>query len=107
MSTPKKRFGPRKVWPFEFVLYISGATEHSRLALMNMRVLADKHLKGRYRIEVVDLYQEPRRATRHDVIALPMLVKTLPLPMRRMVGDLSNESRVLIGLDLPTNELAV
>jgi circadian clock protein KaiB len=93
--------------PFEFVLYVSGATENSRLALLNMRILADKHLKGRYNLAVVDLYQDPRRARRHDVIALPMLVKTLPLPMRRIVGDLSDEGRVLSGLDLPPTQLAV
>ncbi len=88
------------------MLYISGATENSRLALLNMRILADKHLKGRYHLAVVDLYQDPWRARRHDVIALPMLVKTLPLPVKRMVGDLSDESRVLSGLDLPPLKLA-
>jgi len=82
------------------VLYISGATENSRLALLNMTLLADKHFKGRYRLDVIDLYQYPQRARRHDVIALPMLVKTHPLPLRRMVGDLSDEGRVLLGLDL-------
>jgi circadian clock protein KaiB len=107
MSAPRKTAKPRKARPFEFVLYISGATEHSRLALMNLRTLADRHLKGRYNLAVVDLYQEPRRATHHDVVALPMLVRTLPLPMRRIVGDLSNENRVLNGLDLLANELAV
>ncbi len=105
MSTPTES-RPGKSWAFEFVLYISGATENSRLALLNMRILADKHLKGRYHLAVVDLYQDPWRARRHDVIALPMLVKTLPLPVKRMVGDLSDESRVLSGLDLPPLKLA-
>jgi circadian clock protein KaiB len=100
MKTQRKA-GPRSTGPFEFVLYISGATENSRLALLNMRNLADKYLEGRYHLAVVDLYQDPRRARRHEVVALPMLVKTLPLPVRRVVGDLSDESRVMMGLDLP------
>jgi circadian clock protein KaiB len=81
-------------------VYISGATENSRLALLNIRTLVDKHLGGQCRLAVVDLYQDPRRAGRHDVVAVPTLVKTLPLPVRRMIGDLSDEGRVLIGLDL-------
>jgi circadian clock protein KaiB len=85
---------------YELVLYISGATEHSRLALSNIRSLGEKHLEGRYRLAVVDLFQDPGQARTHDVLALPMLVKKLPLPIRRMIGDLSNEERVLIGLDL-------
>jgi circadian clock protein KaiB len=83
-----------------FVLYISGATENSRLALLNIKALVDKYLGGCCRLSVVDLYQDPRRAAKHDVVAVPMLVKTLPLPVRRMIGDLSDEGRVLIGLDL-------
>jgi circadian clock protein KaiB len=90
----------RVSWPFEFVLYISGATANSTLALLNLSMLAEKHLKGKYHLSVVDMYQHPRWAGKHNVIALPMLVKTLPLPVRRMVGDLSNESRVLTGLGL-------
>jgi circadian clock protein KaiB len=91
---------PRGSKRFAFVLYISGATENSRAALLNIRTLVDKHLGGRCRLAVVDLYQDPRRAGKHDVVAVPMLVRTLPLPVRRMIGDLSDEGRVLIGLDL-------
>ncbi len=85
---------------FELTLYISGATENSRLALMNARNLGEKHLRGRYRLAVIDLFQEPRRARKHDVLAVPMLVKTQPLPVRRMVGNLVDEARVLIGLNI-------
>jgi circadian clock protein KaiB len=85
---------------YDLVLYISGATEHSRLALANIRSLGERHLEGRYRLAVVDLFQDPGHARKHDVVAVPMLVKTLPLPLRRMIGDLSDEERVLIGLDL-------
>jgi circadian clock protein KaiB len=82
------------------VLYISGATENSRLALLNIRNLLDKHLAGRCQLAVVDLYQDPWRAEQHDVIAVPMLIKTRPSPLRRLIGDLSDEGRVLSGLDL-------
>jgi circadian clock protein KaiB len=85
---------------FELTLYISGATENSQLALLNAKNLAEKHLPGRYRLEVIDLFQEPRQARKHDVVAVPMLVKTQPLPVRRIVGNLLDEKRVLTGLDM-------
>ena len=85
---------------YELVLDISGATANSRLALANVKAVGDTHLKGRYRLSVVDLYQQPERAREQGIIAVPMLVKSLPAPLRRMIGDLSNEERVLIGLDL-------
>ncbi len=82
------------------MLYISGATENSQRALLNIQILGQKHLRGRYRLSVVDLFQEPLRARKHAVVALPTLVKTLPLPVRRLVGGLADEMRVLIGLEL-------
>jgi circadian clock protein KaiB len=91
---------------FELTLYISGATENSRLALLNARNLVEKHLKGRYRLAVIDLFQEPRQARKHDVVAVPMLVRTLPLPVRRMVGNLFDENRVLMGLDILPQQLS-
>ncbi len=91
---------------FELTLYISGATENSRLALLNARNLGEKHLRGRYRLAVIDLFQDPRQARKHDVLAVPMLVKTLPLPVRRMVGNLFDENRVLIGLDILPQRLS-
>ena len=85
---------------YDLHLYVSGATERSRLAIANVKSVGEKHLKGRYRLLVVDLFQDPGGAREHDIIAVPTLVKKLPLPLRRMVGDLSSEDRVLIGLDL-------
>jgi len=102
-ALPKSRKSkPRRALSeeYELVLYISGATENCRLALANVKAVGEKHLKGRYRLAVVDLYQQPELARDKDVVAVPMLVKSLPLPLRRMVGDLSSEERVLIGLDL-------
>lgn len=85
---------------YELQLYISGATEQSRLALTNIKAIAEKYLEGRYHLVVIDLYQQPERASEQEIIAVPMLIKKLPLPLRRMVGDLTCEDRVLIGLDL-------
>jgi circadian clock protein KaiB len=110
MTAPRRpnsrRSRPASPQAFELTLYISGATENSRLALLNARNLVEKHLKGRYRLAVIDLFQEPRQARKHDVVAVPMLVRTLPLPVRRMVGNLFDENRVLMGLDILPQQLS-
>lgn len=85
---------------YDLVLFISGASDRSRLALANIKAIASQHLDGRYRLAVVDLYQQPERAREHEIIAVPTLVKRLPQPLRRMIGDLSDEDRVMIGLDI-------
>ncbi len=85
----------------ELVLYIGGATENSRLAVLNIKDISERFLAGRCRLAVVDLFQEPEQAGKHEVLAVPMLIRTLPLPVRRIAGKLSNEELVMIGLDLP------
>jgi circadian clock protein KaiB len=85
---------------YDLVLFISGASDRSRVALANIKAIANEHLKGRYRLAVVDLYQQPERAREHEIIAVPTLVKRLPSPLRRLIGDLSDEDRVMIGLDI-------
>jgi circadian clock protein KaiB len=85
---------------YDLVLFISGASDRSRLALANIKAIVNEHLDGRYRLSVVDLYQQPERAREHEIIAVPTLVKRLPQPLRRLIGDLSNEDRVMIGLDI-------
>lgn len=85
---------------YDLVLFISGASDRSRLALANIKAIVNEHLDGRYRLSVVDLYQQPERAREHEIIAVPTLVKRLPQPLRRMIGDLSDEDRVMIGLDI-------
>lgn len=85
---------------YELHLYISGATERSRQALDNIKAIGEKHLKGHYHLSVVDLYQQPEKATAAQIVVAPTLVKKLPLPLRQMVGDLSDEESVLIGLDI-------
>jgi circadian clock protein KaiB len=81
-------------------LYITGMTPRSAQAIENIRAICEAHLKGRYELEIVDIYQKPSLAQGEQILAAPTLIKKLPLPLRRLVGDLSNEERVLVGLDL-------
>ena len=81
-------------------LYITGTTARSRRAVENISALCEQHLDGRYDLEVVDVYQQPELAAREQLLAAPTLIKKLPLPLRRLVGDLSDHDRVLAGLDV-------
>jgi circadian clock protein KaiB len=81
-------------------LYLTGTTPQSQRALANIKRICEEHLKGRYKLEVVDIYQRPTLAKDEQIIAAPTLIKSLPLPLRRLIGDLSNEDRVLLGLDI-------
>lgn len=81
-------------------LYISGRTAKSTLALKTLKELCEARLPGRYELEVIDVYQEPARAREDHVLAVPTVIRRSPLPPRRLIGDLSNEERVLLGLDL-------
>ena len=86
----------------EFVLqlYITGATPNSIRALINIKQLCEEHLKGRYSLEIIDVYQQRELAEKEQLIALPLLIKKQPLPEKRIIGDLSNTSKVLTGLGL-------
>ena len=81
-------------------LYVAGQTPKSIRALANLKVLCEKHLKGRYRIEVIDLLENPQMARGDQIVAVPTLVRDLPGPVRKIIGDLSNTERTLIGLAL-------
>ena len=81
-------------------LYITGTRPQSNRAIANIRAVCEEHLSGQYRLEVVDLYQQPQRAAQAQVIAAPTLIKEQPAPLRRMVGDLSDRQRLLAGLNL-------
>jgi circadian clock protein KaiB len=90
--------GARKTWRLR--LYVAGQTPKSISALANLKRLCDEHLAGRYHIEVIDLVRQPHLARRDDIVVVPTLVRQLPLPIRKIIGDLSNVERVLIGLDV-------
>ena len=81
-------------------LYVTGMTPRSMEAFATIKALCEERLHGRYELEVIDIYQHPQLAIDEQIIAVPTLVKKLPAPLRRLVGDLSNEERVLLGLDL-------
>ncbi len=81
-------------------LYITGATPNSVRAITNIKQLCEEHLKGRYSLQIIDVYQQGAIAEQEQLIALPLLIKRAPLPERRMIGDLSNTEKVLKGLGL-------
>ncbi len=87
-----------EVWRLR--LYVAGPTPHSVAAFANLKRICEKHLAGRYDVEVVDLLKNPRLAAGDQSLALPTLVRKLPTPVKKIIGDLSNEVRVLVGLDL-------
>ena len=81
-------------------LYVAGMTPQSTRAIANIKEICEEHLKGHYSLEVIDIYQQPVLAAGEQIIAAPTLIKKLPLPLRRLIGDLSSTERVLVGLDL-------
>jgi circadian clock protein KaiB len=85
-------------------LYITGATPKSARAIANIKRICDEYLPGRYKLDVIDLYQYPEATREEDVIVAPTLIKRLPLPLKRLLGDLSNRERVLKGLDIRIEE---
>lgn len=81
-------------------LYISGTTIQSVIALRNIKKICEEHLQGRYELEVIDIYQQTEALASENIVAVPTLIKELPLPLQRMIGNLSDTEKVLIGLDL-------
>ncbi|OGX81947.1 circadian clock protein KaiB [Hymenobacter lapidarius] len=85
---------------WELRLYVAGQTPKSVTALANLKRYCEQHLKGRYKIEVIDLLVNPQLAEGDQILAIPTLVRKVPEPIRKIIGDLSNEERVLLGLDV-------
>jgi circadian clock protein KaiB len=84
-------------------LYVTGMTPKSLKAIENIRKICEEHLEGRYQLEIIDIYQQPIFAKEGQIIAAPTLVKELPPPLRRFIGDMSQTDRLLVGLDVRTN----
>ena len=101
-STEKLDFAKSVLSKDKYILrlYITGSTSRSILAITNLKKICDEYLEGRYELEVIDLYQNPSLAKGDQIIAAPTLIKRLPLPFRRIIGDMSNKEKVLLGLDL-------
>jgi circadian clock protein KaiB len=87
-----------EVW--ELRLYVAGQTPRSLAAFANLKKICENHLAGRYRIEVIDLLENPKLASGDQILAIPTLVRKLPPPIKKIIGDLSNTERVLVGLDV-------
>ncbi len=85
-------------------LYIAGQTPKSMVALANLRRICEQHMDGRYTIEIIDLMANPRLAQQDQIVAIPTLVREIPSPLKRIIGDLSNTERVLVGLDVLPRE---
>jgi circadian clock protein KaiB len=85
---------------WELRLYVAGQSKKSLTALANLQRLCDEHLAGKYRLEVIDLLREPQLAAGDQILAIPTLVRKLPSPIKKIIGDLSNTERALVGLDL-------
>ena len=105
MSKKRSRPAVRKKTPvkseaWKLRLYVAGQSAKSIRALANLKALCDEHLKGRYLVEVIDLLEHPEMARGDQIIAIPTLVIKLPLPVRRLIGDLSNTDKALIGMAL-------
>lgn len=98
-QTPDKGYNLR--------LYVAGQTPKSVAAIANIRKLCDEYLPGRYTIAIIDLMRDPALAQHHQIVAVPTLIRELPEPIRRIIGDLSNTQRVLFGLDIDEPRQAV
>lgn len=92
------RQDPNKIWNLR--LFIAGDSPKSRLALQNLERLCERHLSGRYKIDVIDLVKRPELAKAYQILAIPTLVREIPEPIKRVIGDLSDESKALLNLDL-------
>jgi circadian clock protein KaiB len=102
MKTKSQKSSPSKALKAEFQLrlYVAGQTPKSTTALANLKRICETHLAGRYEIEVIDLLVNPKLAAGDQILAVPTLVRHLPEPIKKIIGDLSNEERVLVGLDV-------
>jgi len=91
---------PNGAGTYRLRLYVAGQTPRSVGAFMNLKKICDEHLKGRYELEIIDLLEKPQLARGDQILAVPTLVRRLPEPVKKIIGDLSNTERVLVGLDL-------
>src|SRR5688572_13363215 len=96
----KKSTAKEKTYKYELRLYIAGNTAKSMTALANLQKYCEQHLSDEYRLEVIDLLLHPQLAAGDQILAIPTLVRKVPVPIRKIIGDLSNEEKVLVGLDL-------
>jgi circadian clock protein KaiB len=99
-ASPRKKTTKARSSRYILRLYITGQTPRSLQSVENLRALCDKYLPGQFDLEIIDIYQQPAMAKEGQIIAAPTLIKSMPLPLRRLVGDFSDKERVILGLDL-------
>lgn len=99
-TAPRAVAADEAIEPYVLRLYVAGLTPRSQRAIANIKAICDEYLAGRYDLEVVDVFKRPVLAREEQIVATPTLVKQLPAPLRRFIGDLSQKQRVLVGLDL-------
>jgi circadian clock protein KaiB len=99
-KSPKRRTKPRAPRKYLLRLYVTGTTPKSMRAIENVRRICEEHLHGRYTLEVIDIYTHLPLARGDQIVAAPTLIKRLPSPLRQLIGDMSDEQKVLVGLDL-------
>ena len=97
-KSARHREDPAAAWTLR--LYVAGQTAKCLTAFANLNLICEKHLHGKYKIEVIDLLRDPKLAKGDQILAIPTLVRKLPVPVRKIIGDLSNTERVLVGLDI-------
>ena len=105
MTSKKENETESEVWMLK--LYVAGQTPKSIAAFANLKKICEEHLKGKYQIEVIDLLKNPQLAKGDQILAIPTLVRQLPPPLRKIIGDLSNTERVLVGLDVQPQSIEV
>jgi circadian clock protein KaiB len=99
-SAARASKGPRYI----LRLYVTGATPQSIRAITNIKKICEEYLKNRYTLEIIDIYQQPHLAEGDQIVAAPTLIKKLPAPLKKLIGDMSNIDKVLLGLDLKTED---
>ncbi len=97
-GTKKRKSAKSSMWQLK--LYVAGMSGKSKIALENLEAVCEKHLKGKYEIEIIDLLKQPQLAKGDQIFAIPTLIKRVPEPVRKIIGDLSDLNKVLVGLDL-------
>lgn len=105
-SAMAEALGKRGREMYTLRLYVAGMTPASTAAILNIKKICEENLLGRYELAVVDIYQQPVLARDEQILAAPTLIKKLPLPIRRFIGDMANKERILVGLDLRPKEKA-
>ncbi|SFM87112.1 circadian clock protein KaiB [Chitinophaga sp. YR627] len=100
VASPHTKSNKTQKERWQLRLYVAGNTPKSVAALANLKRYCEEHLKGRYELEVIDLLVQPQLAAGDQILAIPTLVRKVPVPVRKIIGDLSNEEKVLVGLDI-------